>query len=72
MSLLVNRARMEGFLVFDYAGRFGEAAPEMAGWIAEGRLTAKDDVVDGGVDAFPEALARLFNGDNVGKLVLKV
>jgi NADPH-dependent curcumin reductase CurA len=71
MSLLVNRARMEGFVVIDYMGRYMEAAPEMAGWIAEGRLHAREDVVEG-FERFPEALAKLFKGENVGKLVLEL
>jgi NADPH-dependent curcumin reductase CurA len=71
MSLLVNRARMQGFVVLDYMGRFSEAQREMAVWIAEGKLIAREDVVEG-FDRFPEALARLFAGENVGKLVLKV
>jgi NADPH-dependent curcumin reductase CurA len=71
MSLLVNRARMEGFVVIDYMGRYPEAIREMGGWIAEGKLQAREDVVDG-FERFPEALAKLFKGENVGKLVLKV
>jgi NADPH-dependent curcumin reductase CurA len=71
MSLLVNRARMEGFVVFDYADRYGEALQEMAGWLAEGKLQSRETVVEGGVRAFPATLLRLFAGDNVGKLVLK-
>ncbi|HWI11755.1 MAG TPA: NADP-dependent oxidoreductase, partial [Burkholderiaceae bacterium] len=54
LSLLVNRASMTGMVVFDYADRYGEAAREMAGWIAQGKLKAKEDVVAGGIDAFPE------------------
>ena len=72
MSLLVNRATMKGFVVFDYADRYAAAAREMAGWMAEGRLVAHEDVVEGGVTAFPEALLKLFRGENTGKLVLKV
>jgi NADPH-dependent curcumin reductase len=72
MSLLVNRARMEGFVVFDYADRYGEALREMAGWLAEGRLVSKEHVVPGGVRAFPGALRSLFAGENTGKLVLEV
>jgi NADPH-dependent curcumin reductase CurA len=72
MSLLVNRASMTGMVVFDYAERYGEAAREMAGWIAAGRLKTKEDVVEGGIDAFPDTLLRLFRGENFGKLVLKV
>jgi NADPH-dependent curcumin reductase CurA len=71
MSLLVNRARMEGFVVIDYMSRAPEATREMAGWIAEGKLIAREDVVEG-FDSFPEALQKLFRGENVGKLVLKV
>ncbi len=71
MSLLVNRARMEGFVVIDYMSRAPEAVSEMAGWIAEGKLIAREDIVEG-LESFPEALQRLFRGENVGKLVLKV
>lgn len=71
MSLLVNRARMEGFVVIDYMPRYPEAMREMAGWIAEGKLQAREDVVEG-FERFPEALAKLFKGENTGKLVLKL
>jgi NADPH-dependent curcumin reductase len=71
MSLLVNRARMQGFVVIDYMSRYPEATREMAGWIAEGKLVAREDVVEG-FEGFPEALQKLFAGENVGKLVLKV
>jgi NADPH-dependent curcumin reductase CurA len=72
MQLLVRRARMEGFVVFDYADRYAQAAREIAGWMQEGRFTAHEDVVAAPVDAFPQVLQRLFAGDNVGKLVLEV
>jgi NADPH-dependent curcumin reductase CurA len=72
LSLLVNRASMTGMVVFDYAERYGEAAREMAGWIAEGRLKAREDIVAGGIAAFPGALLKLFKGENTGKLVLEV
>ena len=71
MSLLVNRARMEGFVVMDYTARYPEASREMAGWIADGRLVAREDVIEG-FERFPDALVKLFRGENVGKLVLKV
>jgi hypothetical protein len=70
LSLLVNRASMTGMVVFDYAERYGEAAKEMAGWIAAGKLHAKEDVVKGSIDTFPETLLKLFKGENFGKLVL--
>ena len=70
MSLLVNRASMTGFLVFDYADRQAEAVREMAGWLAEGRLVTYEDIASGGVQSFPDTLLRLFRGENTGKLVL--
>jgi NADPH-dependent curcumin reductase CurA len=72
MSLLVNRARMQGFVVFDYAARYGEAAQEMGGWMREGKLIAREDIAPGGVAAFHDTLQKLFRGENVGKLVLSL
>jgi len=71
LSLLVNRARMEGFVVMDYAARFAAAGQEMAGWLATGQLKSKEDIVEG-LETFPETLMKLFKGENFGKLVLKV
>jgi NADPH-dependent curcumin reductase len=71
MSLLVNRASMKGMVVFDYAPRYGQAAQEMAQWMAEGKLKSKEDIVEG-IQTFPEALLKLFRGENSGKLILKV
>lgn len=71
MSLLVNRARMEGFVVFDYAARYGEAVRDLAQWMAAGKVTAREDIVPG-IETFPETLLKLFKGENFGKLVLKV
>jgi hypothetical protein len=72
MSLLVARASMTGMVVFDYAASFPAAARELAGWMQEGTLISREDVVEGGVRAFPDALLSLFAGENVGKLVLQV
>jgi NADPH-dependent curcumin reductase CurA len=71
LSLLVNRARMEGMVVFDYADRFPQARRDIAAWIAAGKLKSREDVVEG-LQTFPETLLKLFNGENFGKLVLKV
>lgn len=71
LSLLVNRARMEGIVVFDYADRYHLAIAEMAGYIKDGRMKSKEDVVVG-LQTFPETLLKLFNGENFGKLVLEV
>lgn len=71
MSLLINRARMEGFVVFDYLSRFPEAIAEMAAWRASGKLKFRDHIVEG-IERFPDAFAMLFRGENFGKLLLKV
>jgi len=71
LSLLVNRASMTGMVVFDYAPRYGEAMREMAGWMAAGKLKSREYIVNG-LDTFPEALLKLFAGENTGKLVLQV
>ncbi len=71
LSLLVNRARMEGIVVFDYADRYHLAIAEMAGYLKDGRMKSKEDIVEG-LENFPEALIKLFSGENFGKLVLKV
>jgi NADPH-dependent curcumin reductase len=71
MSLLVNRARMEGMVVFDYAERYALAVKDIAQWMREGKFVSREDVVSG-IEQFPETLNRLFSGENFGKLVLKV
>jgi NADPH-dependent curcumin reductase CurA len=71
LSLLVNRARMQGMVVFDYADRYPEAIAEMAGYLKTGKMKSREDVVKG-IDQFPDALNRLFRGENFGKLVLEV
>jgi NADPH-dependent curcumin reductase CurA len=71
LSLLVNRASMTGMVVFDYADRYPEAAREMASWITAGKLKTREDIVEG-LQTFPETLLKLFKGENLGKLVLKV
>jgi NADPH-dependent curcumin reductase CurA len=72
LSLLANRARMEGFIVFDYLARYPEGVAALTQWVADGRLKHREDIVAGGVDAFVPTLNRLFSGENLGKLVLQV
>jgi NADPH-dependent curcumin reductase CurA len=62
---------MEGFVVIDYVKRYGEGVRAMAGWLAEGKLKAREDIVEG-LETFPDSLGKLFRGENTGKLVLKV
>jgi len=72
MQLLVMRASMTGFVVFDYAKRYPEAVAELLGWLQAGDLLSREDVVDGDIQQFPEVFLRLFRGENTGKLVLAV
>jgi len=72
LSLLVFRASMIGMVVFDYAARYGEAMSEIASWMREGRIISREDIVDGGIEAFHETLLKLFAGENTGKLVLRL
>jgi NADPH-dependent curcumin reductase CurA len=72
LALIAARGSMTAFVVFDYANRYAEATAELAGWLREGRLKAHEDVVSGGVEAFPDTLLKLFAGENLGKLVLAV
>ncbi|MEN3291754.1 MAG: hypothetical protein V7642_1007 [Burkholderiales bacterium] len=71
LSLLVNRARMEGIVVFDYAERYHLGVAEISRWMREGTFKTREDVVDG-LENFPRALLMLFEGKNFGKLVLRV
>ena len=71
MSLLVNRARMEGIVVFDNIKEYPTAMKDIAGWIQSGDIKVKDHIVEG-IETFPDTLMMLFKGENFGKLVLKV
>jgi NADPH-dependent curcumin reductase len=72
MMLLVARASMTGFLVFDYAARYQEAIAELASWYSAGRLVSRETLVTGSVEDFPETLLKLFEGANTGKLILAI
>jgi hypothetical protein len=69
--LIVFRARMEGFLVTDYVHRYDEAAMRLARWVAEGKLTWREDVAEGLEDA-PAAFMGMLRGENRGKALVKV
>ncbi len=71
LSLLVNRATMQGFIVFDFAAEYPKAAREMGQWLAAGRIKAREHIVEG-LETFPETLLMLFDGRNQGKLIIKV
>jgi NADPH-dependent curcumin reductase CurA len=71
MNLLARRARMEGFVVFDYLTRTDEAMAELLPWVLEGKIRYREDVRDG-LEIAPEALLDLFSGANTGKLIVTV
>jgi NADPH-dependent curcumin reductase len=69
LTLLVNRGRMEGFIILDYLDRFPAAQMEMAGWIAEGKIKSTEHIVEG-LENAPDALNLLFSGGNTGKVIV--
>jgi NADPH-dependent curcumin reductase CurA len=71
-SVLVNRLRIQGFIVFDFIKKYPEAYEKLGTWHKEGKLTFKEDVREGGLEAFPDVLKMLYTGENFGKLILKV
>jgi NADPH-dependent curcumin reductase CurA len=71
VNVLTQRARVEGFIVMDYAARYAEAFEALGRWIAEGRLKYRADIVRG-LEHAPEAVNRLFEGANTGKLLVEV
>ena len=70
-NLIIQRGRMEGFLVLDYLDRFAAAQIEMAGWVAEGVLHHKVHVVEG-IEHATDALNLLFTGGNTGKVIVRL
>jgi len=70
-SLIMKRARMEGFLILDYLDRFGEAQAEMLGWVLDGKVKHAVHLVDG-LEHAPDALNLLFTGGNTGKVIVKL
>ena len=71
MNLVIQRARMEGFIVIDYMHRFAEVMPEMIGWVRSGEISHAEDIQEG-FENIPVTLTRLFEGKNLGKQLLKL
>ena len=70
-NILVQRARVEGFIVMDYMDRAMEAMFELGKWLAEGKIKYRVEVVEG-LDKAPVAINKLFDGSHMGKLLVKV
>jgi hypothetical protein len=71
VMILIKRARLEGFIVMDYASRFDEAFAALGQWLMQGKIKYRVDIVEG-LERAPEAINKLFEGSNQGKLVVKI
>ena len=71
LNLISRRARMEGFISWDYWGRWGEITDTLAGWVTEGKLRHRSHIFEGLTSA-PQALNAMFTGENIGKIVIRV
>lgn len=71
LELVNKRARMEGFLIIDYVARFGEAGAQLGQWLAEGKIKSREHIVEG-LDRAPAALRMLFDGENMGRMIVRV
>ncbi|MBN9511555.1 MAG: NADP-dependent oxidoreductase [Alphaproteobacteria bacterium] len=69
--LLVKRARMQGFLYFDHVAQADAAIERLAGWVREGRLRYREEILDG-LEQAPDAIAGLYRGENLGKRLIRV
>ncbi len=69
--LIVKRARVEGFLVIDYAARFREGRERLAQWLREGKLRYREDV-EHGLENAPRAFIEMMRGRNMGKMLVKI
>jgi len=70
-SVLVNRIRMQGMIVFDWKDRYGEALAGLTAYVADGRLKYRESIVEG-LDNAPRALIGLLKGENFGKQLVKI
>lgn len=69
--LLNKAARMQGFLVWDYEHRYEEAVARLAGWVRDGRLRYREDIVEG-LEQAPGSIAELYEGRNAGKRLIRL
>ena len=70
-NLVMQRGRMEGFIILDYLARFGEAVPKLSAWIQSGAVVHQEDIQHG-LENAPRTLLRLFSGANTGKQILQI
>ncbi len=70
--LITQRARIEGFLVFDYVDRHAEALVQMAAWLKQGKLKYRETIAEGGIEHAPAAFISMLKGGNIGKQLVKI
>ena len=70
-TVIVKRLRVQGFIIFDYASRFMEAATQLGQWKMFGKIKDRETIVEG-LEKAPDAINMLFTGGNTGKLIVKV
>ncbi len=69
--LLVKRARMQGFLVLDYAARYPEALQTLSQWVRAGLIRYREDILDG-IEQAPGSIAGLYRGENLGERLIRI
>jgi len=71
VMILVKRIKMQGFIISDHFDRFGDLITDMSGWLDQGLVKYREDIVDG-LENAPEAFLGLFSGNNFGKLIIRI
>ena len=71
-NLITKRARIEGFLVFEFADRHAEALVQMGEWVQQGKLKYRETIAEGGIAAAPIAFISMLKGGNIGKQLVKI
>ena len=69
--LLVKRARMQGFIIFDYADRFTKALQELTQWVRQGMIRYREDILEG-IEQAPGSIASLYRSENFGKRLIRI
>ena len=69
--LLVKRARMQGFLIFDHVQRSPEALRELESWVRAGEISYREDILEG-IEQAPDSIAGLYRGENLGKRLIRI
>jgi NADPH-dependent curcumin reductase len=69
--ILMQRLKVEGFIVLDFSDRYPEAIASLAQWMSEGKIKVRTEIVDG-LESALQTVKKLFTGTNTGKLMIRV